>query len=70
MASVALSNDQRKQLVTLLAESQAVSRIDNREVLLDDAGLKYFAPRLNFDLDRRTFAQQLVGARVAGLWYI
>ncbi len=60
MASVAMTNDQRKQLVKILAESQVVLAIARRQNLLEDAGLDFFAPRLNFDLDPRAFAQQLV----------
>lgn len=60
MATVAMTNDQRKQLVKILAESQVVSAISRRQSLLEDAGLDFFAPRLNFDVDPRTFAQQLV----------
>lgn len=60
MATVDLPPEPYRHLVRLLAESAGILTIEQRQSLLDLAGLRAFRTRLTFDTDARTFAAQLV----------
>ena len=60
MAKVALTTDQYRHLVRLLAESAGILTTADRETLLDLAGLHATKSRLHFDSTANAFAGELV----------
>ncbi|MCZ7569323.1 MAG: NACHT domain-containing protein [Ardenticatenaceae bacterium] len=60
MAQLPLTPEQHRRLVRLIAARANIFTPLQRQNLLGSAGLSQFVTRLNFDVDARTFSQQLV----------
>ncbi|MCZ7569319.1 MAG: CHAT domain-containing protein [Ardenticatenaceae bacterium] len=60
MAQLPLTPDQHRRLIRLIAARANILTPLQRQNLLESAGLSQFVTRLNFDVDARTFSQQLV----------
>jgi formylglycine-generating enzyme required for sulfatase activity len=60
MATVPLTNDQRKRLVALIADRGCVEMPLGRINLLENAGLRAFVAQVSMDVDALTFSQELV----------
>ncbi|RIL05619.1 hypothetical protein DCC79_16010, partial [bacterium] len=60
MASVDLSNSQRRQLVALIATHGDVPTVSRRYILLEDAGLRRFETRVNVESSAADFSAELV----------
>ncbi len=60
MAKVDLSNNQRRQLVALIASHGDVLTVTRRYILLEDAGLRRFETRVNVESSAADFSAELV----------
>lgn len=60
MATIALSRENHRTLVNLVANRAGVLTPGARQSFLENAGLMEFAMRLNFDVDALGFSQQLI----------